>query len=178
MARHNFGQSLTDWTMDLGTSTTSGGVTTAPVIATGPQTITFWSAKSGGAQYTDLLNAAGAAVTTIDSSDGSDGLPIGTIPEFSGPDEVYELWADAGAGTRYKMVCNDIGAVVKDLGSTVADQQTTITALSNSPGALVYNSDASSWPDRPVDSRPYFWIGPSAPALIPAGDLWINTTPA
>ncbi|MCP9947285.1 hypothetical protein [Actinomadura madurae] len=178
MARHTFGRSLTDWTMDIGDTTTVEGVVTGPVIGTGPATITFWSAKSGGVQYTDLLGPSGTAATTISSSDGSDGLPVGTIPEFSGPDEVFEMWADAGGGARYKMVCNDVGNVVKDLLATVLDQQETIDTLSNSPGCVVYNSGTSSWPDRPVDSRPYFWIGPSAPALIPDGDLWINTTPA
>ncbi|NEA22592.1 hypothetical protein [Actinomadura bangladeshensis] len=178
MARHTFGQSLTDWTMDLGTTTTSGGVTTAPVIASGPAEITFWSAKSGGVQYTDLLNAAGTEVTTITSSDGSDGLPVGTIPEFSGPDGIFSMWADAGVGTRFRMVATDVGDNIADILSTLADQQTTVALLANSPGYVLYNTDTSSWPGRPVDSRPYFWIGPTAPALIPAGDLWINTTPA
>lgn len=177
MARHTFGRSLTDWTMDLGDTTTVEDVTTAPVLATGPATITFWSAKTGGTQHTDLLNSAGVAVTSITSSDGSDGLPVGTIPEFQGPDGIWELWADAGGGARYKMVATDIGNYVEDLLSTIADLQDTVTLLSNSPGAVVYNTDTASWPARPSDSRTYLWFGPTAPADIPDGDYWINPTP-
>lgn len=179
MSRHIFGRSLTDWTMDLGDTTTDGGITTAPVIATGPATLTLWSAAIGGVQYTDLISAAGVPVTTITASDGSDGLAVGTIPEFQGPDNVFILWADAGAGARYKMTATDLGDVVADLMSTLADQQATIALLSNSPGYVLYNTDTASWPDRPVDSRPYFWIGgPGAPSEIPSRDLWINTQPS
>lgn len=177
MARHWFGRALTDWTMDVGDTTTAGGATTGPVLATGPVTITFWSAAVGGVQYTDLLNAAGNPITQVMSSDGSDGLTVGTIPQFQGPDGVAEMWADAGSGARYKMVATDLGSVVKDLSSTVADLQAAIATLSNSPGLVVYNASTASWPTRPVDSRIYFWVGPTAPALIPDGDLWINTSP-
>lgn len=178
MARHTFGQSLSDWTMDVGTSTTAGSVTTAPVIAKGPASITFWSAKVGGVQYTDLIDPSGSATDTITSSDGEDGLTVGAIPEFQGPDGVTEMWADGGDG-RYRMVANDLGAYLADLLSTVASQQETLDLLANSPGYVRYNTDTSSWPDRPADSRPYFWIGgPGAPASIPPGDLWFNTVPA
>ncbi|MGI5423051.1 hypothetical protein [Actinomadura luteofluorescens] len=118
--RHTFGRSVTDWTMDLGTPTTTEiseteTETSAPVVAKGPATITFWSAAVGGVQYDDLLNSLGSPVTSIVSSDGSDGLRIGTIPEFQGPPDVYVMWAEAGAGTRTKMVATDIGDTVAGL---------------------------------------------------------------
>jgi hypothetical protein len=61
-------------------------------------TLTFWSAKTSGTQYTDLLDSAGAAATSI--AVGTDGL----VPEFSGPDGIDTMWADPGTGTRERMV--------------------------------------------------------------------------
>ncbi len=175
--RHWFGQSLSDWTMDTDAPTTTDDVTTASVLATGPATITLWSAKTGGTQYTDLLDSAGAPITQVVSSAGVGGFTVGAIPEFQGPDGVFALWADAGGGARYKMIATDVGDVLTDLSATVATQQATIDLLSNSVGAVVYNTDTSSWPARPDDSRVYVWFGPTAPALIPPGDYWINPTP-
>lgn len=60
-----------------------------------PNTIvTFWSAKTGGTQYTDLLNEAGGAVASITSD--ADGF----LPQFQGPDGVLQMWADAGGGRK------------------------------------------------------------------------------
>lgn len=176
MARHWFGQSPTDWTMTLGTPVDDGGVKTAPVSAMGPVTVTFWSAASGGTQYTDLLDASGNAITEVVTSDGTDGLAVGTIPRFRGPDqdpEVMEMWADAGGGVRYLMVATDLGAYVNNLRDRVANLESTVEQLTNSLGAIVYDS---GWPERPADDRPYIWIGPVAPPVT-AGDLWADTQP-
>jgi hypothetical protein len=175
--RHTFGQTLTDWTMSNGTPVTGVGFKTAPVFAKGPVQISFWSAAVGGVQYTDLIDPSGNPAPVIVSSDATDGLEVGTIPQFQGPDEVTEMWADAGSGARYRIVANDLGANVADLLSTQSDQQATLDLLAHSPGVVVYNPDTNSWPDRPADSRPYFWLGPTAPAVAPSGDLWFDTDP-
>ncbi|TDD37902.1 hypothetical protein E1287_07545 [Actinomadura sp. KC06] len=178
MARHTFGQSLTDWTMGLGASATSEGVTTAPVIATGPATITLWSAQTGGIQYTDLLNGDGAAVTAITSSDGSDGLPIGTIPEFSGPDNITEMWASADGGVRFKMVATDLGgalAVVEEHTAAIEDLQT------HRLPAILWDAGASAYPERTPElaGKRVEWVGPSAPPVSSShaaeGDIWMKT---
>lgn len=62
-------------------------------------TLTFWSAASGGTQYTDLvLNGSPVTSITVDST--------GFIPTFQGPDGVTAMYADEGdvGGTRVKMV--------------------------------------------------------------------------
>lgn len=176
MARHWFGQTLTDWSMALGTETENEGVTYAAVSAAGPVAVTFWNSATGGTQYTDLLDASGNAVSQITASDGTGALPLGTIPRFRGPDsdpEVVEMWADAGGGARYLMTATDLGTYVADLRTRVSDLESTVELLTGSLGALVYDG---GWPERPADDRPYMWIGPSAPPVT-TGDVWADTTP-
>ena len=172
--RYTFGQSLTDWTMRLGAASTDGeGITTAPALAAGPYPVTFWSEAVGGVQYTDLLTSAGTPVTAIVSAGGSDALPVGTTPEFFGPDEVTEMWADAGGGARFKMVATNLGGVLADLRTRVSVLEGVVELLQQSLGVIVYDG---GWPERPADDRPYAWIGPSAPTGG-AGDVWFDTTP-
>lgn len=173
MARHWFGQSLTDWTMVLGDETQVDDVKLRPAITAGPVTVTFWDSATGGNQYTDLLDAAGEPITQVTTADGTGVLPLGTIPRFRGPDEVTEMWADAGGGARYLMVATSLGAYVADLRARVSDLEATVELLTSSLGVLVHDG---GWPERPVDDRPYAWIGPSAPPVTD-GDLWFNTAP-
>ena len=181
MARHWYGQTLTDWSMTLGeqteVETEAGTMKVAPVSAAGPKPITFWNAASGGTQYTDLLDASGNPITQVTASDGASGSPpLGTIPRFRGPDgnpEVMEMWADAGGTIRYLMPATDLGAYVSDLRERMADLEATVELLKNSLGVLVYDG---GWPERPADDRPYGWIGPSAPAVT-GNDIWFNTAP-
>ncbi|MFF9269067.1 GDSL-type esterase/lipase family protein [Streptomyces rochei] len=60
-------------------------------------TLTFWSARDGGTQYTDLLDATGAAATSI-TTDEYGGLPV-----FSGPDDVVAMWVDADGARRVRI---------------------------------------------------------------------------
>lgn len=188
MARHWYGQTPTDWTMSTGSVTVDPETETslAAAFVRGPVTITFWDAPIGGAQYTDLLDASGSAITEVKSADGTTSLPLGTIPQFQGPDGVAQMWADAGGGVRYLMVATDLGGDVTELQSTVADLIGTVTTLTtmvqNSMGAVVYDT-ASSWPQRPAgDSRLFQWVGPSVPTAgapyMEEGDLWVNTSAA
>lgn len=175
MARHTFGQDLTSWTMLIDDESDV-------VSVAGGVTVTFWSAEVGGSQYTDLLDSGGSAASSIVSADGSGALSTGTIPKFSGPAEVTEMWADAGGGARAKMMATDLGGMVTDVRATVVDLQGVVALLSNSVGTVRYDSTTSSWPERPVDSRTYLWIGPTAPTIGGTGmvdgvDLWINPTP-
>lgn len=95
MARYWFGKSPADWTFTTGSGDT--------VVLAGGVAVTFWNAESGGTQYTDLLDASGTPITQVITGDGTT-LPTGVIPQFQGPDNVAVLWADAGGGTRYRLV--------------------------------------------------------------------------
>lgn len=89
MARATYGGTTSDFVYTLA----AGGL-----MRVSAATIYLWTAETGGSQVTDLL-LAGNPITTI---------PVGTdgqIPDFSGPDSVYELWASVGAsGVRVKML--------------------------------------------------------------------------
>jgi hypothetical protein len=84
--------------------------------------ISAWSAQTGGSQYTDLQTMAGAGITTVTADANG-------IFEFKGPDEIYELWLDGGAGERQHVTARGL-PVRKDLltakGSIVAASATSI----------------------------------------------------
>jgi hypothetical protein len=131
MARHSFGGDLAAWTM------TAGGGNVATLV--GSATVTFWTAQTGGTQHTDLrLDAAGTqAADHIDSSSGSDGLTIGTIPMFWGPDEVVSMWASANGGPRMLILANDIPAVVNSQGAALSSLSSSVAEhiTANNPHA-------------------------------------------
>lgn len=135
----------------------------------------FYNAASAGTRYTTgLTDLTGATITEV-TSDAD-----GAIPQLRGPTGVGVLWADAseGAGPRRAMVPADLADYISDMRQTVEALQAAVTQFNTSIGAVRYNYDTSSWPDRPEDSRIYIWFGPSAPSAIPDGDFWINPNPA
>src|SRR5690606_25351253 len=71
------------------------------------------------------------------------------------------------------MVATSLGAYVADLRTRVSDLEATIELLTSSLGVLVHDG---GWPERPVDDRPYAWIGPAAPPVTD-GALGFNTAP-
>jgi hypothetical protein len=112
MSRHVFGQSPADWAFSVGAGN-------AAVLA-GGVVITMWDNATSGTQYTDLLDVAGSPITSVTTADGLSGLPIGTIPQFSGPDGVTSMWADAGGGYRSRIIALDLGADVASLQTATA----------------------------------------------------------
>lgn len=112
MSRHQFGQSPSDWTFTVGAAN-------AATLA-GSVVLTFWDNATSGTQYTDLLDSTGTPITTVTTSDGLTGLPLGTIPRFSGPDGVTVMWADGGGGYRSRMIALDLGSDVASLQSATA----------------------------------------------------------
>jgi len=98
MARSVFGGGASDFTFGTVEATGHALMKTLPTY-----TVTFWSAKTGGTQYTDLLLGAdgsgGAASSVVTDSRG-------LLPEFQGPDTVLVMWADAGT-TRTKVTPAD-----------------------------------------------------------------------
>ncbi len=95
MARHQFGGGLSDWTF---------GTSGSGLQVVGGITIRCYSAETGGVQYTDLRTLSNVAVSSIVSSNGSDGRALGTIAPFYGPDGVAELWVSGDNGPRARML--------------------------------------------------------------------------
>lgn len=116
MTRHLFGDSLPDWT--FGTVDAVDGNDDMVQIASGA-TVTFWNARSGGTQYTDLEDTTAAAIDHVTSSDGSDGRAAGTIPSFYGPDDVWVMWAAANGGPRVLIVTSDVGTLLGPLVDSI-----------------------------------------------------------
>ncbi|AYD81622.1 minor tail protein [Streptomyces phage Kromp] len=85
MARYTFGGGVADYVVRP-----SDGLWG---VAQGAE-LTFWSARDGGTQYTDLLDSGGAAATSILADE------YGGLPTFSGPDNVVGMWAEAAGGQR------------------------------------------------------------------------------
>jgi hypothetical protein len=85
MARSTFGASLADYVVQP-----SDGLW---AVAAGA-VVTFWDDADGGTQYTDLLDASSTPTTQIVADE------FGAIPEFSGPDGITGMWADAGGASR------------------------------------------------------------------------------
>lgn len=153
MARHTFGQTPTDWTMDSGED--DGVIVTS-------EEITFWTAKTGGLQHTDLLDGTGTPTTTIISSAGDDGRPKGTIPEFSGPDGVTEMWADAGGPIRFKMQATDLGGYVPSIDGSAA-KLLNVGNLSAGPTEPEAPADGDVWFDtsQNTGSEPVAFVASS-----------------
>lgn len=134
----------------------------------------FYNAQTGGTRYTSgLTDLSGEAITEVVSDS------TGAIGQFRGPTNVPYLWADAagGDGPRRLMVPADLGNFVTGLRAAITDLQEAVDLLQNSAGVLRYDPETGSWPARPSDPRMYFWVGPTAPAEIPDGDLFVDTQP-
>lgn len=172
MARHWFGQSLTDWTMFLGGVTEVEGVKFRAANAAGPVTVTFWDSETGGTQYTDLLDASGTPVTQIVTADGEGALPLGTVPRLQGPDGVTEMWADAGGGARYLMVATDLGDTITQLSFT-SEFLVALEGLATGEGSVGQFLGKDPDPDSSTGLR---WTAPPAGGGNGGGVAWVNAS--
>lgn len=102
--RHWFGGTATDWTMELDSNN--------HVVSKGGVALTFYSARTGGFQYTDLLlNSSETSI--IYTGDGTN-VPLGQVPEFQGPDGVRVMYCQAGTSPyRFRMPCTDLGSALQ-----------------------------------------------------------------
>jgi hypothetical protein len=118
--RHPFGGGVDDWIfLENGDN--------IPVLQ-GGAVLTFWNAREGGTQYTDLTeDVAGATpITSLVTSPGGDGYTIGQIPVFYGPPDVTSMWASADGGTRVAIDSIDAGDLA---GRAQSDLNNHITQL-------------------------------------------------
>ncbi|MBZ6175606.1 hypothetical protein KVH24_23065 [Streptomyces olivaceus] len=92
--RYHFGQGIADFVVQPRDGL--WGVAPGAVI-------TFWSARDGGDQYTDLLDATGTPATEILASEQ------GGLPDFQGPDDIEGMWGGSGTGNRVWIRARDAG---------------------------------------------------------------------
>ncbi|GLY08278.1 hypothetical protein [Actinoplanes sp. NBRC 101535] len=107
--RHPFGAGIADYVFEADT----GGVVSVGSGAV----IQFFSARTGGTQYTDLAEDVDGTtpITSVVSQDGSNGAyAAGDIAQFYGPEGVSMMWASADGGPRKLMFANDIAGRVGD----------------------------------------------------------------
>jgi hypothetical protein len=99
-----------------------------PVEAVGGAIIKAYSAFLGGTQYTDLsMDQAGTQIVSqIVASDGTDGLMLGQIPQFYGPDGVWEIWLSANNGPRVRAQALDTADLVSAGLDSIADAAATL----------------------------------------------------
>jgi hypothetical protein len=185
VSRHLFLGGTADWALGIGGDETalSGAAGKHALVIPGG-VISFWTQSTGGVQITDLLDMLGTPITTVTAD------AAGELPQIQGPDtdpDTTYMWADgnAGAGPRRIVNATDLGDMINANKSAVGDLTGAVDALqtaqANSLGVLVKAGDGS-WPTRPTDSRPYMWIGDTAPPVggsyaIAGLDIWFNQNP-
>lgn len=157
MARHLFG-GIADYVISVGASNQA---TLEPGAS-----VTLWNMRSGGTQYTDLVDTDG--VTPISSTLTADAY--GAIPEFYGPDNVEALYPDAngGSGPRRRMTAIDLDATIADLTASTV-QASTVQAA----GDLLVATTASTLDRLPVGTSGQVLIADSiAPSALRWGNGW------
>lgn len=113
--RHPFGRQVADYAISAGDGETL-------LLATGA-VITMWDSQTDGTQITDLSLAADGSspVTSVTTSDGTDGLAPGMWPTVYGPDAITSMWAQAGdAGPRVLLWADDLGDRIDALEEEIA----------------------------------------------------------
>lgn len=122
MSRMLFGGGIADWAFAADTNNAA--------ILQGNITITFWNQQTGGARFTDLTTVNGDPINQVTSSTGADGLSVGQIPQFYGPDGVFSMWASANNGPRAEITAVNLGDY---LGPTRSMIETHIAAGNINP---------------------------------------------
>lgn len=172
-----FGGSLTDWTFGQVDGVDGND---NMVQAVGAATVTFWNLATGGTQYTDLVDEGGSAITSVTTSDGTDGRALGAIPPLEGPEDVSVMWADAG-GPRALIVAWDVAqTAAAALGQAAnAEQQANevsaafATVKSQVPVVLLHTG--SAYPPKPAGFALAIRIGPTQPTSnVVDGDIWLQ----
>lgn len=173
---YRYGKTPADFTI---TEYDNGGGVTLAQFSPGAVLLAY-NAETGGTPVQYALDRAGTTlVASITSSDGSDGLPPGTVPEHYTQTPTY--WIDGGAGFRLKMVTTDVGDGFVQNASDITDLQnlTTNNAATLALAPIVIVEAGGVWPARPTVDNVAFWIGPDQPTAggtgMRDGDEWHRT---
>lgn len=131
MARFSFGGDMGGWLVGYGNEATAleSGITGRQAVALGGVNVQFWSAATGGVQYTDLTDASGVGVTEIQTSPGNASYPLGVLPRFFGPDGIAVMFAQAGSGPRLRITAVDAYNYFAGQIGGVTNLQSQITTL-------------------------------------------------
>ncbi|MFI1194092.1 hypothetical protein ACH4T9_12655 [Micromonospora sp. NPDC020750] len=149
-----------DYTIVTGDTATIGvppnDKTGKAVVTLGGVEVKWWNTETGGMQYTDLRDSTGAAVSSVLSSDGSDGRGLGQIQRVQYPDGITGAWASADGGPRVWMTA-DVGdetvrtaAALSAHASALNPHSTGLANLSDvSVGAIGTRTDGTvvGWSD-------------------------------
>ena len=142
MPRHSFGMTLADFSVTTGTGNA--------LILTPSVTWLFYTAATGGTQYTDLAMTSGGGTPVTSMASNS----AGELPQFFGPNNVVEMWASADGGPRAKILANDIGTswATTDTALTnhmaaISPHSGAVTVIAGVTGAQAINWSTSRWYD-------------------------------
>lgn len=142
-------------------------------------TVLFYSGETGNNPITDLLDINLSPITSITTSNGSDGRAPGQIKPFYGPDGVFEMWASANGSPRFLMQASNLGSY---LGPT-KDQFTQHAAQPNGHGTKlqdlinVSSTVASATDGQTIiyNASSGLWIAGSAVTGGGGGDVTTTT---
>lgn len=146
MTRYNAAGTAADYTILAGDTVTVGASTGQNAVIVGGIAVTWWNARSGGTQYSDLLDENSVAITQALSSDGTDGWAFGQIPRVQYPDGVLGAWASAGGGPRVWMPA-DVGPLAAATATQSQDTADDFAAFAaDPPSALmpVWSQDTAT----------------------------------
>lgn len=158
--RHPFGGGIDDWIF-------AEDENDVPVLQGGAN-LTFWNAREGGSQYTNLSQDPDGVtpIGVLVSSNGGDGYRIGQIPLFYGPPDVTTMWVGADGGERVAIDSIDVG----DLAGQAQQTLDAHTAQRNAHGTgLADLTDAQvGTPASRTAGNLVGWNGSSFALLSPA----------
>lgn len=142
---------------DFAASVVGGGYYAIPGAGV---TGTVWSAKSGGTQVTDLLDASNSPISVVSQVNGW--VQPFQCPDSAGAQSAYygaALWVDFGTGSRVEM----------------APQYNQLqTLLAATFGSLVMHGSTAGT-SRPTTSLSVKWVGTVTPTNAVNGDTYLNT---
>lgn len=103
-------------------------------------TVTFWTARTGGTQYTDLASAVDGSGprSSVTTADGTGADPPGAIPVFYGPDSVAAMWAAVGTNPRALMLAKEALALLSGSSTFTGPKTFGPTGNTNDNRILVY----------------------------------------
>jgi len=162
MSRYQFGGTDAAWIMSAQDASVQYGAGALVARLSPGAVVRFYSVATGGTQYTGLLDAVGATVSTITADS------TGALPVFSGPDAGPDfMWADAngGAGPRRMVGANDAASQAVQAHVDTTDPHGS-KAYADAWHEIVvrYNTATSSWPTAAsVPANPavdWLWRGP------------------
>lgn len=146
--RYLYGGGVADWTfVPDGVDVTVEDLTGQKAVVVKGVSLTFWSDETAGEQYADLTDINGNPISTVTVEDGTGTRALGQVPPFYGPDEITEMWAQAGTGPR-TLMSGRLGLVLQEV-----QQQAATTAAQLAPHLGASNPHSTATGDL-VDVDP------------------------